>query len=224
LPAGIVEPGWIPWRSDLGLALRRASADDEEPRALVEEELRLAREVGSDRATGIALRALGLLIGGDHGIEYLREATALLANTTSRLEHARAEIDLGAALRRRRERRLARIPSSEALDSTLTLGAGALAARAREELTATGARPRTPYRRGIHSLTVSERRIARLAAAGRTNREIAEELYVTIKTVEAHLRSVYGKLEIEGRRQLAASLSGRPATPDESRSRMPLGR
>jgi DNA-binding CsgD family transcriptional regulator len=131
----------------------------------------------------------------------------ILVETSARLEHARTQIELGAALRRRRQRRLARAPLSEALDTTMRLGARALAARAREELSATGARPRTPYRRGVESLTVSERRVARLAASQRTNRDIAEELYVSVKTVESHLGSIYRKLDISSRAQLPAALA-----------------
>jgi DNA-binding CsgD family transcriptional regulator len=126
-------------------------------------------------------------------------------------------VDLGASLRRQRARQQARPPLRDALELSLSLGARALAQRARDELAATGARPRTGYRRGVHSLTASERRVARLAASGRTNREIAEELYVSMKTVESHLRSVYSKLDITGRGHLAASLdrssSEEPALP-----------
>jgi DNA-binding NarL/FixJ family response regulator len=219
LPGGIVDTGWAPWRSDLALALSRASEPGDEPPALIDEELRLATESGANRARGIALRARGLLVGGDDGVELLSEAVDVLADTSARLEHVRAQVDFGAALRRRRNRQLARAPLSEALETSLRLGARALAARAHEELTASGARPRNPYRRGVDSLTVSERRVARIAAAGRTNREIAEELYVSLKTVESHLRSVYSKLGIAGRPELAEALSGEIDTSmDEPRS------
>jgi DNA-binding CsgD family transcriptional regulator len=81
-------------------------------------------------------------------------------------------------------------------------GARRLAARAREELTATGARPRRAWRTGVEALTPSELRIVRLAADGHTNREIARELYVTLKTVEGHLSRAYTKLGIKGRGEL----------------------
>jgi len=83
-----------------------------------------------------------------------------------------------------------------------------LAARAREELRATGARPRREWRTGVEALTPSELRIVRLAAEGRTNREIAHQLYVTLKTVEGHLARAYAKLGIEGRTQLLHALEG----------------
>jgi DNA-binding CsgD family transcriptional regulator len=85
-------------------------------------------------------------------------------------------------------------------------GARALVERAREELSATGARPRHTARYGIDALTASELRIARMAADGRSNREIAQALFVTIRTVEMHLTHAYQKLEIVSRKQLAAAL------------------
>ena len=79
-----------------------------------------------------------------------------------------------------------------------------LADRAREELRATGARPRRAVLSGVDSLTASERRVAQLAAAGRTNREIAQDLFVTLNTVESHMRHVFQKLGITRRTELAA--------------------
>jgi DNA-binding CsgD family transcriptional regulator len=93
-------------------------------------------------------------------------------------------------------------------------GAGPLAARAREELTATGARPRRAWRTGLEALTPSELRIVRLAGEGRSNREIAHELYVTLKTVEGHLSRAYMKLGIEGRAEL-------PRVLDREKTRVP---
>jgi DNA-binding CsgD family transcriptional regulator len=84
-------------------------------------------------------------------------------------------------------------------------------AQAREELRAAGARPRRPWRTGVDALTPSELRVARLAAQGRSNREIAYELYVTLKAVEGHLARAYAKLGIDGRNQLARAL---PAEKD----------
>ena len=74
--------------------------------------------------------------------------------------------------------------------------------RVREELKATGARPRREWRTGVEALTPSELRVARLAREGKTNREIAYSLYVTPKTVEGHLARAYAKLEITGRGEL----------------------
>jgi DNA-binding NarL/FixJ family response regulator len=111
----------------------------------------------------------------------------LLRDSSARLEQAKALVALGAALRRTGSRAEAREPLREALDLAERCGALALAERAREELRATGARPRRSILRGVDALTASELRIARMAAEGLTNREIAQELFVTIRTVEMHL-------------------------------------
>jgi len=87
----------------------------------------------------------------------------------------------------------------------------ALEERAREELSLAGARPRRPQISGLEALTASERRVAELAAGGATNREVAQSLFVTVKTVEVHLSHVYRKLDIGSRRQLSAAF-GAPAT------------
>jgi DNA-binding CsgD family transcriptional regulator len=84
-----------------------------------------------------------------------------------------------------------------------------LAARARTELVATGARPRRPARSGTESLTASQRRVAELAARGLTNRQIADSLFVTPKTVEFHLRHIYQKLHLSSREQFAEAIAPR---------------
>jgi DNA-binding CsgD family transcriptional regulator len=87
------------------------------------------------------------------------------------------------------------------------LGAGRLAQRAETELRATGARPRRVVLTGLESLTPSERRIAELASQDLTNREIAQLLFVTDRTVEGHLTSVFRKLRLDSRNELAAALA-----------------
>ena len=86
-------------------------------------------------------------------------------------------------------------------------GASALADRALVELRAAGARPRRTARSGVDSLTPSERRVAALAAAGAGNAEIAQTLFVTVRTVEMHLSSAYRKLAIGSREALAGALA-----------------
>jgi DNA-binding CsgD family transcriptional regulator len=100
-----------------------------------------------------------------------------------------------------------------ALELATRCGATPLAQRAETELLATGARPRRVALSGVDSLTPSERRVAQMAAEGHTNREIAQALFVTPKTVEVHLSSVYRKLEISSRSQLPAILA-EPARAD----------
>jgi DNA-binding CsgD family transcriptional regulator len=132
----------------------------------------------------------------------------VLARSPSRLEHARALTDLGAALRRANRRADARRVLEDGLARAEQCRAGALADRARTELRATGGRVSDPHATGVEQLTVSERRVAELAADGRSNPEIAQALFVTRKTVETHLGHVYRKLDIAGRGELARALAG----------------
>jgi ATP/maltotriose-dependent transcriptional regulator MalT len=187
------------------IALARLG-DEDEARRLAEEGLALARAWGTPGAIGIALHARGLIEGGDDGIELLRESVSILERSQARLEHARSLTELGAALRRANRRSDAREPLREALDRAHRCGATALAERARTELAATGAKPRKAMLTGVESLTASELRIAKMAAEGLGNREIAQALFVTVKTVETHLGHVYQKLDIDSRKALPAAL------------------
>jgi DNA-binding CsgD family transcriptional regulator len=199
----------LPWRSTLAAML--GEAEREEALALVAAELAAARAVGSATAIGVAMRVEGTLRAGA-GTALLEEAATLLAASPARLEHARALIDLGAARRRAGERAAAREPLRAGLDLADRCGATRLGERARTELAATGARPRRARLDGLESLTPSELRVARLAAEGRTSRAIAQDLFVTTKTVDAHLGHVYAKLGIGSRRELGAALAaGEPA-------------
>jgi DNA-binding CsgD family transcriptional regulator len=201
----VENPAFCPWRSRAGLALAGLGRR-EEASALVDEELALARRYGAPRGLGIALRARGLLDGGQAGITLLAEAVEVLAGSESRLEYARALVDHGAALRRAGLRRPGRNALREGLDEARRVGALALARQAHDELVASGLRPRKMLAGGVDSLTPSERRVAALAAAGMTNAAIAQHLFVTPKTVETHLGRVYRKLDVPGRTGLAAVL------------------
>jgi DNA-binding NarL/FixJ family response regulator len=139
-------------------------------------------------------------------IHALAEATEVLATTEAAIEHARALVEFGAALRRAKHRADAREPLRAGLDVAARLGATALCRQATEELAAAGARPRRPRRTGPEALSPSERRVARLATEGHSNRAIAQSLFVTTKTVEVHLSSCYRKLGISSRSDLAAFL------------------
>ena len=203
----IRETGYVHARSGAALALLRLG-QRQHARELADAELADMRVFGAPRALGIALRAAGLARGGPDGLALLRESAAVLDGSSAQLERAHSLTELGAALRRDGQRAAARDPLAGALDLAARCGARPLAARARHELTAAGARPRRPWRTGIEALTPSELRVARLAAEGRSNREIAGELYVTLKAVEGHLARAYAKLGIDGRRQLARMLAG----------------
>jgi DNA-binding CsgD family transcriptional regulator len=196
----------MPWRSQAALALRELG-DRAEARRLAGEELDLARAWGAPRALGAALRVAGVVEGGADGLALLGEAVEVLADSPARLEQAKARTELGAALRRANRRSQAREQLRRALELATTCGAAPLAVRAESELLATGARPRRIALSGVESLTPSERRVAEMAAEGPTNREIAQALFVTAKTVEVHLSSVYRKLGISSRSQLSAALA-----------------
>jgi ATP/maltotriose-dependent transcriptional regulator MalT len=185
------------WRSALALAI--AGDAEEEAVALAETELRLARESGLPRPTGIALRTLGVVHGRrDRGIEYLRESVTVLAAGPSRLEHARSIVALGSALRRGNHAREARSILGAGLDLAVACGAERLSSEAQEELLAAGGRRRRVVAGGVESLTASEHRVARLAADGLSNLEIAQRLFISVKTVETHLAHVYGKCGLAG--------------------------
>jgi DNA-binding NarL/FixJ family response regulator len=146
----------------------------------------------------------------DEGLDHLREACAVLEHAPASLERAKALAALGEALRRARRPTDAREPLLKALELAEICGAGALVERTRAEIYATGARPRTSALHGVNALTASERRVADLAADGRSNRDIAQSLYVTPKTVEVHLSNAYRKLAIASRRELARALQRAP--------------
>ncbi|HEV3230415.1 MAG TPA: AAA family ATPase [Solirubrobacteraceae bacterium] len=199
-----VNPTVSAWRSALALAL--AATAPEEASRLAGEELELARSTGLPRAEGVALRAVGLLEGGERGIELLRESLAVLECAPAALERARTLVELGAILRRDNQRSAAREPLTAGLDLAHRCGAERLAQRAAEELRASGAKPRRRSATGRDALTPSEVRVARMAAEGLSNREIAHALFVTAKTVENQLGHVYQKLGISGRSALPAAL------------------
>ena len=106
-----------------------------------------------------------------------------------------------------------------ALDLAHRCGALALTERTHAELIAAGGRPRRPVLSGLDSMTPSERRVAQLAAAGLPNREIAQHLFITARTVEGHLTHAYRKLDITSREQLPAAL----VSPDVTAAAAPLG-
>ena len=203
---GIHNPSYSAWRSEAALATL-GLGDRGEARRLVREEIELARRWGTPRPLGISLRVAGLVEGGDDGLELLRESVDVLAGSQARLERAKSFTELGAALRRANQRAEARKFLQDGLEHALRCGAIVLAERAHAELLATGARPRRLVRSGIDSLTPSERRVAKMATEGQTNREIAQALFVTPKTVETHLSHVYRKLGIDARSQLPRALS-----------------
>lgn len=193
---------WVP-----ALALS-AGGERKAARLVAERDLKLARAFGVPSVEGIALLVLGVVLGGADGRPHLEQAVEKLEGTPRRLDHAHALVELGAALRREKQRSAAREPLRRGMDYAQRSGAVPLAERARQELLACGARPRRLVLSGVASLTASERRVAEMAADGMSNPEIAQALFVTRKTVEAHLSQAYGKLEIGSRDQLPGALGG----------------
>ncbi|HYZ37969.1 MAG TPA: LuxR C-terminal-related transcriptional regulator [Pseudonocardiaceae bacterium] len=204
--AGVqVNPNFYAWRSALALAL--APQHPQQAWELAQAELQLARRASTSRAIGIALRVCGLLAGGEDRIGLLEQSVAVLEPTPIRLELAHSLTELGAALRRAGARVAAREPLRRALDPAARCGATPLATRARDEALAAGARPRRPRTTGVHALTPSELRAARLAAQSLSNRDIAQALFITTKTVGDHLVNAYRKLNIHTRDQLPATMT-----------------
>jgi DNA-binding CsgD family transcriptional regulator len=200
---GDFSPVFAPWRAEIALAFH-ATGELERAREVAEDEVRRAEHVQSRWAQARALHALGVVTGS---LEPLERAEVVTRGLPIRLERARALVELGAALRRRGRLREAQPPLREGLDLADRCGAGPLAARAHEELLAVGTRPRRARISGRDALTASELRVCRMAAGGATNREIAQALFVGLRTVETHLTKSYDKLEIDGREGLADALT-----------------
>ena len=194
------------WRPHLAQALLLAGQQDE-ARAVAAEHATLARAWGAARPLARALRVQGLTRGGEEAIVLLRESVQVARDSPGRLELALSLVELGAAERRANRRAAARDPLEEGMALAHQCGARALQDRGLAELLAAGARPRRPPASGRDTLTPSELRIAGLAADGQTNREIAQRLFITPKTVEAHLARAFRKLHIDSRAQLPAALS-----------------
>lgn len=202
--------GMFPWLCDGYVALvpvLRELGDEEAARAAVEQAIHGATVAQSRRRLGGALRVAGLLEGGKAGLDLLRQAADTLADSPSLLWRAEAFVDLGAALRRNGQAVTARPVLRDGMELAHRCGATPLADRAEEELRAAGGRPRRRAGVGAGALTASERRVAELAAVGASNKEIAQSLFVTLRTVEMHLSNAYSKLEIRSRHELAAALA-----------------
>jgi DNA-binding CsgD family transcriptional regulator len=202
---GAPNPAVMAWRSGAATAALRLS-DRETATHLAGEELDLACAFGAAPATGVALRTSGEVAGGSAGVALLEASVEILDGSGAELELAYSQVALGGMLRRANRRAAAREPLRIGLDLARRCGSAALALRARDELVAAGGRPRREALSGIEALTPSERRTAELGADGLTNREIAETLFVTVKTVEWHLRNAYAKLEITSRSELSEAM------------------
>jgi DNA-binding NarL/FixJ family response regulator len=201
----VVNPVWAPWGSLAARALcglRRT----EEALARAAEEVLAARAWGSPTGLGSALRGLATTLdvaGSAEAEAAFEEAVAVTDGSAARLEHAAALLAHGSWLRRGRRPTAARALLERAAGVAAACGATPLAERATQEFRAAGGQRLARHATGVDALTPSERRVAALAAAGRSNKAIAQELFVTIKTVEVHLSNTYRKLGVASRADLA---------------------
>ncbi|MFJ4923934.1 AAA family ATPase [Streptomyces sp. NPDC088725] len=210
--AGFTNPVFLPWWMEAACLLAVMNRP-EEAHEHVEYGAGLARRWGTPRALGSAALARGVITPGAAGIELLTEAVLTLAESPARAEHARAEYFLGRALLTTGDQRAAREHLRNAADLGQRCGALWLTGAARELLVTAGGRMRRMSASPLDMLTGMERRVADLAAAGGSNRSIAESLFVTVRTVETHLTSVYRKLGVSRRTELASVLRA-PGIPD----------
>lgn len=199
---GMGNPGVLPWRSSAALAAARLGMLDRAT-ALLAPELEQAAALNRPRLLGIALRTAGVI---EDDPAQLERSVEVLEPSSARLELARSLLALGVAYRRARRSVEARAPLTRALALAQECGSTAVTERIRLELRATGARPRNRPLAGPKALTSSERNVAELAAAGKTTRQIADDLFLAPKTVEGHLTKVFRKLRISSRSELSAKL------------------
>lgn len=197
--AKYLNPGAMDWRSRAAL-IRLRQGDIKRAQELAEDELERAEAFGSARARGVALVAAGTVAGGESGIAMLERAVELLEPETP-VEYARSVVALGEELHRTGSER-ARGVLYDGLAAAHESGSSLLGERALVSLRATGAKPRRKAVSGIDALTRQERRVAEMAASGLGNREIANRLYLTRRTVEMHLSNAYRKLGIRSRKEL----------------------
>ncbi|HEU5029126.1 MAG TPA: AAA family ATPase [Spirillospora sp.] len=204
----IDHPGLLPWRTTAALAAHRLG-DHRQAQRLSEQALDRARAVEVTRDLGVALRVAGMVARPHRDIGLLKQAAATLSRVPATLEYARTLVALGSALRRDGQRTACAQPLRQGLDLAERMHARPLAERARAELHTIGRRPRRTAVTGIDALTPAERRVALLALNGLSNRQIADDLFITTKTVETHLAHAYRKLAIGNRRQLQDAFATR---------------
>ncbi|WP_368396657.1 AAA family ATPase [Streptomyces sclerotialus] len=231
----ILSPSVSAWRSaaaECHLALGRP----QEALPLAEEEYRLAAVWGTPRVLGRALRVLGAATGGRHGLELTGQAVTVLRDGAPEpdpdagyaaadgaparaldIELVPALITHGRQLAAAGQPRRARSLLREAAATADRMGAGRPLAEAEQALRDSGARRGPARHTGADALTDSERRIATLAADGRSNAEIGALLHLARRTVETHLTSTYRKLGIRRRTELRAALDGDGTDPSDDR-------
>ena len=196
--------GWATWRPLAALA-HHALGDTETARSIARDGVLRAERFGAPRQLGEALRAAALTAPMDERASGLAHAAEVMRRGDCGADHPTCLIDLGEVLLRHGDEDGALVALHDAMTEADSIGADAVAARAQRILVEAGARPRRAARSGLRSLTPAERRVADLAARDLRNREIAEALFLTEKTVEMHLTTVYRKLGIRSRVELVGA-------------------
>lgn len=204
--AGITNPLFVPWWAEAALLLADSGRATEAVE-LVEHGEHLTKSWDVPRARGLALMTRAVVGVGTAAVELLEEAVRVLEGSSARYDHQRAEHLLGRELLRHGDERTAREHLRRAVDLATRCGSTTAAAQSRDLLVKAGGRMRQVPGSRVDALTGSERRVAVMAGDGQTNRDIAEALFVTPRTVEQHLTSVYRKLGINGRGELLAVLA-----------------
>jgi DNA-binding CsgD family transcriptional regulator len=177
----------------LGTSTRHSTLDRLSPRT---------RASGTQWALGLEMRSRALTSTGPAAEELYREAIERLGRCRRATDLARAHLVYGEWLRREGRRQAAREQLRTAHRMLSDMGAEAFAARAARELRATGERPRKRTVQAADALTARELHIARPVATGAPSKEVASQLFLSPRTIDAHLRSIFGKLGITSRREL----------------------
>jgi len=169
--------------------------------------------MGDPLATALDERAAALVTGGQEAEDHFSAALAAHAVSGEPFEQARTHLLLGEHLRRSRSRSQARAHLQSAIHAFDGLGAAPWSARAGQELRASGGQPSGAGHEmsgDVSALTPQERAVAHAVSSGMSNREVAEALFLSMRTVEYHLSNVYRKLEVHGRGALARALDSPP--------------
>ncbi len=208
----------VPWMLLAATACARLGRHDE-GRSLVAEHLRLARDIGIARHIGVGLRVSALLEEAGTATASLRESVELLEFSPARLELARSLEGLGRILIETGQARAGLLALTRSADLAAQCHAGRMVERLGSLLVDNGRKVPRTLARGLHAFTPAERSVAGLAADGHTNRQIAEQLFLSEKTVETHLSRAYRKVGVRSRTQLAVQLAAGNAdfSPPSSR-------
>jgi DNA-binding CsgD family transcriptional regulator len=210
---GIIDPGWLALRTlpdDIEALIRLGDVEAADSLLVTLEERAHRLRRAWSQATSGRCRALLMSARGDHdaAAASMSEAFAAHERLEMPLELARTHLIAGDVARRARRKVAARNHMEQARTVFARLGATPWTERADAELARLGT-----SRGGGLDLTQADRQVANLVASGRTNREVAAELYMGLRTVEAHLSSVYRKLGIRSRSELARTWTERPDIP-----------